>query len=618
MSHHILCFRFINRVTNTRHQKELQSSESSRVQEPCVSFGSTLSIHPKRTALCAASSLERLLEEAYCVGTGMMHGLLHVLLLLLLSTAAAAFGVVTPRSTFRRWTRLSAGAAADPNQDTKIPIHLLAGFLGSGKTTTLKHLLENTENTKIGVIVNDVASVNIDVKLVNKRAENGVMELQNGCACCSLADELLTSMENLLKVGDFDAVIVELSGVADPVAIFNNWKQAVHTQSHPAVTNTASLENVVTLVDACTFGTDFMTWDVVGKRWTLEDGDCTANRQVVELLAEQVEAANLIILNKQDMATPQEVEIATSMVKSLNEKAKLLTTSFGKVSASQILELAKSSDDVVCEDPDCNDTSHSHGHNDHEASDCSDPDCNDNSHSHSHSHAAADCTDPDCTDSSHSHSHSHNDKVSCADPDCTDKSHSHSHSHHATDVDNLGISSFVYKSTRPFHAQRLMQILFAWPIPNKDELDFDLLKEGYPEQTKDSPFVGVLRSKGFVWLAPTNWEGVLQDAWRSNTAMYWSHAGKHLGVQQAGPFWASVDRQMMKDFFAENPKEYERVLAEDFVSEEFGDRRQELVFIGMDLQEDKIREALDACLLNDEELEDYRAQVAKLQKAIEA
>jgi G3E family GTPase len=154
----------------------------------------------------------------------------------------------------------TAGSDSDSTLETKkknkVPITLLSGFLGAGKTSTLQHLLENTEGVKIGVIVNDVANVNIDAKLISGKT-NGVVELQNGCACCSLADELLTSVDTLL--GDarkFDALVVELSGVADPVAIKSNWNNAKE-QGHP-VTEKADLSQVVTLVDACTFGTDWM------------------------------------------------------------------------------------------------------------------------------------------------------------------------------------------------------------------------------------------------------------------------------------------------------------------------------------------------------------------------
>jgi G3E family GTPase len=530
---------------------------------------------------------------------------------------------------------------------------LLAGFLGSGKTTTLKHVLENTEGVRVGVIVNDVASVNIDAKLIaqrpnqenqqnNNNNDDIIVELQNGCACCSLADELLGSIETLLKSGSdnsnpFDAIIVELSGVADPVAVQNNWNEAVAKGLNLAVTEAAVLGNVVTVIDATTFGTDYMTFDILKdrKQWfeneAAMDSDCTASRQVVELLAEQVEAADLIIINKQDLAGSEQVDITSSMAKSLNDKASIVTTSNGKVSATRLLGLGLRSKSVVsdCSDPDCTDISHSHSHDQA----CEDADCTDTSHSHAHAHDHA-CEDADCTDTSHSHSHdqacedadctdashSHAHNNACEDADCTDTSHSHTHSHQSsTSTDNLGISNFVYKATRPFDGNRLMRLLFEWPVPIKDELDLSLLKDaakvGYNIQGNDeeaSPFIGVLRSKGFCWLAPTAWDGLQADVWRHNKAMYWSHAGKHLGIQDGGRFWASLPESTMKEFFATKPQEYKRILQEDFVTTEFGDRRQELVFIGVELQQAAIETALGDCLLTDEEMELYRAQLEKI------
>lgn len=144
-----------------------------------------------------------------------------------------------------------------------IPITLLSGFLGTGKTTTLKHLLENRDNVKVGVIVNDVASVNIDAKLVKQDGNadavaDGMVELQNGCLCCSLADELFFSVEDLIKGGDLDCVVVELSGVADPQVIRKNWEMAPQP-----IQDQATVSKVVTVVDASTFGVDYMSWDEV-------------------------------------------------------------------------------------------------------------------------------------------------------------------------------------------------------------------------------------------------------------------------------------------------------------------------------------------------------------------
>jgi G3E family GTPase len=542
--------------------------------------------------------------------------------------------------------------------NNKVPITLLSGFLGSGKTSTLQHLLENTEGYQIGVIVNDVASVNIDAKLVSAAAATGrentshaeIMELQNGCACCSLADELLTTVDTLLesrqhrrhqispvisnddsndknnndiKKSKFDALVIELSGVADPVAIRSNWNDAIR-KGH-AVTTKAEIQHIVTLVDASTFGTDWMSWDDAGERvgWVNPADECAASRKVPELLAEQVEAADVVLMNKIDLAGPKQVKVASALARSINEKAVMEEVQYGRVSPQQILgrqnEISVAVDD--CNDPDCTDTNHSH------------------THAHEHTETISGCTDPDCTDTTHSHSLSHShDKdnvaaATCIDPDRTDPSHSHEHSHspHAnTDVDNLGITNFVYRADRPFNAKKLLPLLSTWPVPVKNDLDLDLLndaiEDGYTvdgvqvsstSSSTASPFVGVLRSKGFCWLAPTRWMGGPgADPWRHDTAMYWSHAGKHFGISAAGKWWGTISKEQMKHYFQADPAEYNRILSEDFVSEEFGDRRQELVFIGVGIDQDEITKALDDCLLQQKGMERYRQELSNYMNAI--
>ena len=268
------------------------------------------------------------------------------------------------------------------------------------------------------------------------------------------------------------------------------------------------------------------------------------------MLAEQVEAANLILVNKIDMATREEVDVAVKVARALNKDAVLHEVEFGKVTPSEILEKGSTGiktgpmengnvaekekeDAKVCEDVDCTDTSHEHSHaHSCEDVDCTDPshehshdhacedsDCTDSSHSHSHDHA---CEDTTCNDPSHSHSHSHEEEEACIDPGCSDTSHSHSHSH-ATSTDNMGIVNFVYKAARPFQTSRLMALLNSWPVPVKDTLDLETLGDDFDMGDglikQDSPFVGVLRSKGFCWMAPSKWSGPNNDAYRHDTAM---------------------------------------------------------------------------------------------------
>lgn len=271
-----------------------------------------------------------------------------------------------------------------------------------------------------------------------------------------------------------------------------------------------------------------MTWDTAGDRdsWTEPGDDCAAVRKVPELLAEQVEAADLLLVNKVDLAGGEQVKIASGLAKGLNDKAGIVEVEFGKVEAKELLgtleilkeeiehdhshEHSHHEHDEKCSDPECTDESHSHSHSHEHSASCNDPDCTE-SHSHSHDHKAeASCNDPDCTES---HSHSHDHTSECSDPDCTDESHSHSHSHshQSTATDQLGITSFVYKQSKPFNSQRLLALLNRWPLPIKDSLDLGLtmgsddIKEG--QEPEEMAFSGVLRSKGFCWMAPTKWSG---------------------------------------------------------------------------------------------------------------
>ena len=183
-------------------------------------------------------------------------------------------------------------------------------------------------------------------------------------------------------------------------------------------------------------------------------------------------------------------------------------------------------------------------------------------------------------------------------------------------------------AARPFSSHRLLVLLNTWPVPVKNTLDVQVLSDakesGYTlgDGVKDdSPFVGVLRSKGFCWIGPTKWSGANEDAYRHDTAMYWSHAGKHFSLNANGKWWGSLKtydgwESYMKKLFKDNEGEYERILKEDFVSEEFGDRRQELVFIGTGIEKDEITKALDECLLTDEELETYRQKLKNYQDTV--
>lgn len=319
----------------------------------------------------------------------------------------------------------------------------------------------------------------------------------------------------------------------------------------------------------------------------MDEGDeCSAGQKVTELLAEQVESADTIVVNKIDLSDPARTSQAMEVVRSLNPTAKVFKSEFGRAPLEELLN-GVSSPAAETEITEC----------------CSNPKCESKTQSTTEA-------------SSHSHSHSHDHSTStssCSDSKCTDPTHDHSHSHSHSSANNAGITSFTYQASTPFNMNRLLNVLNTWPVPVKDELDVVAMssynsgevtmKDG---EKVDNPFISILRSKGFCWMAPNSWEGK-GDQWRHETAMYWSHAGKHFGITSAGKWWGSLEgKEQVKMFLEDKPEEYERIMKADWVTEEFGDRRQELVFIGVNYDEKKIRECLDECLLTEEEMEAYR------------
>ena len=274
-------------------------------------------------------------------------------------------------------------------------------------------MLKNRAGLRIAVLVNDVADVNVDAQLIRRAAvdESGVemVELENGCVCCGpgaggLAPAVLTLANRVDESGAaaFDHVVVEMSGVADPTNVERNLNAGG-----------VAMERKVALVDANAFPAMYNSVEEMGERIdlagpSLNADPCAVDRRVVELLLVQIETADVILINKCDLASEEERRITISACRALNDNAEIVSTTYGDAAVSAILPL-NGATMTVCDKPGCTDPSHDHSHA-HEHSHASD---DAHEHSHEHSHGGGGCDDPACTDPSHDHSH---DAATCTDP----------------------------------------------------------------------------------------------------------------------------------------------------------------------------------------------------------
>jgi len=500
----------------------------------------------------------------------------------------------------------------------QVPITLLSGFLGAGKTTLLKHLLENKQGLRIGVIVNDVAEVNIDASLVAVRtgseaggscAQEDTVEMSNGCACCSAAEELLVSIEKLTTISDkrkleWDHIVIETSGVAEPREVRDNLANCANHS--PDLLRGTALHTMVTVIDSSTFLAEFQKRNKVEQRQDLGSSDFTdGNRQVVDLMCEQIECADVLITNKTDLTSADELTLLRETVASLNPHATIVPSERGRVELSKVLAAAGENGAAVLDDDSDlrrlveqvnanekaaasgkKESGHEHGH--------AEP-------SHEHGHVES---------NEHGHGGAACDKEGCAEDGSGGRSVSHEHDHAelaggrpvGRHDSRFGITSFVYQRRRPFHPHRLMSVIRQLPVRQetlalaealnsvgKDGKDGSAAGSAANGGSEGSPMLALIRSKGFVWLSNSHPQ-----------MFYWALAGKHFELKQYASWWQCVPRD-------EWPVEKADLatIQKDFDGE-FGDHRQELVFIGVRMNKEAIVKLLDECLLSDGEMQSYR------------
>jgi G3E family GTPase len=558
----------------------------------------------------------------------------------------------------------------------KTPVTLLSGFLGTGKTSLLKHLLENQEGVRIGVVVNDVAAVNIDSQLV-KRYEKGfveVTELQNGCICCSSADDLFSAVQSIVmrsKDHYFEHIVVELSGVGEPAAVKRNW--AIGLECTMPVALRTEVKQVVTVVDSSSFGRDWLDTrqaqdrneKVVGDKH--DDKNKVRLENVGQLLAEQVEWADVIVVNKTDLATQEELRTTDEVVRALNNNARLHRAQFGKVAPRDILPKVPKglrtvafgvgqgytwtqtpdgirvampiAADVKGKDVDFRVSRQTlrlgikgrpqvivEGKLSAELKNLDD--CLfeiEGSAKDRQVVVTLEKRRPQMWgglfEGAEMDSLEGNSGHVCSSPQCTHEEHGHQHGYdNARRTESspqvstanraeqrFGIHTFVYQRRRPFSGERLEKLLLAWPTPRKEL--FTLLEleptctEANLEDSSADLLRPVLRSKGFCWLDN---EPLRQHVW--------AHAGKTMAVKPGDWWWAALDQDQLKFKVTYPGVEAEYKLArKEKWDRELGDRRQELVFIGgPQMKEQDIVPLLDACLLSDDEYSEFRKRMQSL------